>query len=121
MRKDRPSGARPDGTAAPEGERRAPGRTGQERAAILIVGRDARAQEMLSREVTGRYGVDYQILVCDEPSKLEPAIRRLQAAGTPVAMVIGGVGETDPDGIEVLARVRRRGPDGVPGSGGPLG
>jgi thioredoxin reductase len=106
MRKDRPSGARPDGTAASERERRAPGRTGQERAAILIVGRDARAQEMLSREVTGRYGVDYQILVCDEPSKLEPAIRRLQAAGTPVAMVIGGVGETDPDGIEVLARVR---------------
>jgi thioredoxin reductase (NADPH) len=30
----------------------------------------------------------------------------LLASGTPVALVIGGMGEADPDGIEVLARVR---------------
>jgi hypothetical protein len=30
----------------------------------------------------------------------------LISAGTPVALVIGGVGEVDPDGIEVLAQVR---------------
>ncbi len=40
------------------------------------------------------------------PALLEPVIRELLAAGTPVALVIGGVGETDPDGIEMLARVR---------------
>jgi thioredoxin reductase len=106
MREKRPSGARPDGTAAPEGEDRAPGETGGERASIVIVCRDARARETLRREVSGRYGVDYRVLVCDEPGEVEPMIRRLLAAGTPVAMVIGGVGETDPDGIEVLARVR---------------
>ena len=33
-------------------------------------------------------------------------MKELIAAGTPVALVIGGVGEADPDGIEVLARVR---------------
>ena len=33
-------------------------------------------------------------------------IRELLAAGMPVALVIGGVGEADPDGIEVLAPVR---------------
>ena len=33
-------------------------------------------------------------------------IRGLLASGTPVALVIGGVGEADPDGIEVLAPVR---------------
>ncbi len=106
MRQDRPSGARPDGTAAPEGEASAPGGTGQERAAIVIVSRDARARETLSREVSGRYGVDYRVLVCAEPAEVEPVIGGLLAAGTPVALVIGGVGETDPDGIEVLARVR---------------
>jgi thioredoxin reductase len=106
MREKRPSGARPDGTAAPEGEDRAPGGTGDERAAIVIVCRDARARETLHREVSGRYGVDYRVLVCAEPGEVEPVIRQLLAAGTPVAMVIGGVGETDPDGIEVLARVR---------------
>ena len=61
---------------------------------------------LLAEELSGRYGVDYRIVVCDEPAVLEPVIRELLAAGTPVALVIGGVGETDPDGIEVLARVR---------------
>ena len=37
---------------------------------------------------------------------LESVISELLADGTPVALVVGGVGETDPDGIEVLARVR---------------
>ncbi len=33
-------------------------------------------------------------------------MRDLRAAGLPVALVIGGVGAQDPDGIEVLAAVR---------------
>ncbi len=106
MMNDRPSGARPEGTAAPEGNGRAPCGTGRERAAILIVSRDARARDTLSREVSGRYGVDYQVFACAEPAEAEAVIGRLVAGGTPVALVIGGVGETDPDGIEVLARVR---------------
>src|SRR5215469_9691968 len=78
----------------------------RERAAIVIVSRDAIVQKTLSEELSGRYGVDYQIIVCDEPTELDSRIRELLRAGTPVALVIGGVGEADPDGIEVLAQVR---------------
>jgi thioredoxin reductase (NADPH) len=79
--------------------------TGQQRAAIVVVGRDAGIRKTLGAELSGRYGVDYRIVVCDEPAVLESVISELLAAGTPVALVIGGVGETDPDGIEVLAGV----------------
>jgi thioredoxin reductase len=76
------------------------------RAAIVIVGRDASEREALSRELSGRYRVDYQIVVCNEPAELESLTTKLLQADTPVALAIGGVGETDPDGIEVLAQIR---------------
>jgi thioredoxin reductase len=75
-------------------------------AAIVIVSRDAAALRALSRELSGRYGADYRIVVCGEPAELDARIRDLLRAGGPVALVIGGVGEADPDGIEVLARAR---------------
>jgi thioredoxin reductase len=106
MKEDGPSVVQPDGTAAPVSEGGAACGTGQQRAAIVVVGRDASVRKALDAELSGRYGMDYRIVVCDEPAVLEPVIRELLAAGTPVALVIGGVGETDPDGIEVLARVR---------------
>ena len=76
-------------------------------AAIVIVGRDTGAQEILSWQLSKRYGADYQIVVCGRPAELEPWMRDLRAAGLPVALVIAGVGAQDPDGIEVLAGVRR--------------
>jgi thioredoxin reductase len=106
MTDDRPSVVQPDETAAPVGEGRATRGTGAERAAIVIVSRDASVRKALSEELSGRYGVDYRIVVCEEPAFLETAIGELLAAGTPVALVVGGVGETDPDGIDLLARVR---------------
>jgi thioredoxin reductase (NADPH) len=105
MTDDRPSVVQADGTAS-TGQGGGPGGTDRERAAIVIICRDATAREILNWELSGRYSADYQIVVCDEPTELEPAIGELLAAGTPVALVIGGVGEADPDGIEVLARVR---------------
>ena len=75
-------------------------------AAIVIVSRDPGAREILHRELSKRYGADYQIVACDRPGELEPWMRDLRAAGLPVALVIGGVGAQDPDGIEVLAAVR---------------
>jgi hypothetical protein len=75
-------------------------------AAIVIVCREPGAQEILRRELSKRYGSDYQIVVCDRPAELAPWMRDLGAAGLPVALVIGGVGAQDPDGIEVLAAVR---------------
>src|SRR6516165_9330145 len=91
---------------APAGSEAASGRAGGRRAAIVVVDRDADDREILSRELSKRYGADYSIAVCDKPEELEPRVRELIAAGTPVALVIGGVGEADPVGIEVLARVR---------------
>jgi thioredoxin reductase (NADPH) len=75
-------------------------------AAIVIVGREPGVRQILHRELSKRYGADYQIVVCDRPGQLEPWMRDLRAAGLPVALVIAGVGRADPDGIEVLATVR---------------
>ncbi len=75
-------------------------------AAIVIVCREPGAQEILRRELSKRYGSDYHVAVCGRPAELAPWMRDLGAAGLPVALVIGGVGAQDPDGIEVLAAVR---------------
>jgi thioredoxin reductase len=75
-------------------------------AAILIVSGEPGARQILHRELSKRYGVDYQIVACARPADLAPWMRDLRAAGLPVALVIGGVGADDPDGIEVLAAVR---------------
>ena len=94
-------------TAADEGLGAAVGgETAGAQAAIVIVCRDPGAREILHRELSKRYGGDYQIVVCGRPGELEPWMRDLGAAGLPVALVIGGVGAQDPDGIEVLAAVR---------------
>src|SRR5215472_14998386 len=75
-------------------------------AAILIVSHDPGTREILHRELSKRYGADYQIMACQQPAELAAWMRDLRAAGLPVALVIGGVGGQDPDGIEVLAGVR---------------
>ena len=94
-------------TAADEGLAAAVrGEAAGAQAAIVIVCREPGAREILHRELSKRYGSDYQIVVCDRPAELAPWMRDLAAAGLPVALVIGGVGAQDPDGIEVLAAVR---------------
>jgi thioredoxin reductase len=82
------------------------GETAGAQAAIIIVSRDPGTREMLHRELSKRYGADYQIVVCDRTAELGAWMRDLRAAGLPVALVIGGVGAQDPEGIEVLATVR---------------
>jgi thioredoxin reductase (NADPH) len=82
------------------------GEAAQAQAAIVIVCREPGTREILQRELSERYGADYQILVCGRPAELAPWMRDLMAAGLPVALVIGGVGAQDPDGIEVLSAIR---------------
>jgi thioredoxin reductase len=82
-----------------------PGETAGEHPAIVIVSRDPQARRRLDGELSRRYGMDYQVIVCDQPTELETRLRNLAEAGTPIAMVIAGVGELDPDGIEVLGTV----------------
>ena len=97
----------PAGPAAAQGSREsARGGTASLTAAIVVACRDAPAREVLSQELCKRYGADYRIVVCGRPAELGSRIKGLLAAGTPVALVIGGVGAQDPDGIEVLAAIR---------------
>src|SRR5262245_6157643 len=74
--------------------------------AIVIVSRDDAARQNLHRELAKRYGADYQIVVCGEPTELAAAIRKVQDAGEQVALIIGGIGGQDPEGIDTLATVR---------------
>jgi thioredoxin reductase len=106
MTEELPAESRPDGAAARAGQARPRAGIGDGRAAIVIISRDAIARQTLSSELSGRYEPDYRIVVCGQPAELDARIRELLGADVPVALVIGGVGEADPDGIEVLARVR---------------
>jgi thioredoxin reductase (NADPH) len=82
------------------------GETARAQAAIVIVSREAAARQILQRELSKRYGADYQVVACGRPAELEAWMRDLRTAGLPVALVIGGVGGQDRDGVEVLAAVR---------------
>jgi CheY-like chemotaxis protein len=88
------------------GQESRPGHAAEERPAIVIAGREAAVRDVLSRELSRRYGADYQIVVCGQPAELEPRLRALLAAGRPVALIISGLSADDPDGIEVLAAIR---------------
>ena len=72
-------------------------------AVIVIVSRDAGTREVLHRELSKRYRADYQIVACARPAELAAWMRDLRAAGLPVALVIGGVGGQDRDGIRCWA------------------
>ena len=101
------------GIAAVAYQGTAPAVRGQDagaQAAIVIVSRAPAAREILHRELSKRYSADYQILTCGRPAGLAARMRDLRAAGLPVALVIGGVGGQDRDGIEVLAAIRRTDP-----------
>ena len=92
--------------AAPTGQDQARGDVGDGQAAIVVVSHDAGIRGALSRELSGRYATDYRIVLCDDPASLTAQVRNLVRAGTPVALVVGGVGTEDPDGLEVLAAIR---------------
>jgi thioredoxin reductase len=79
---------------------------GPQSAIVVVVGRDPGARQILYRELSKRYGADYQIAVCDRPGQLASWMRDWRAAGLPVALVISAVGGQDRDGIEALAAVR---------------
>ena len=100
-------------TASPDRDQARDGGGGDGRAAIVVVSRDAGIRGALSRELSGRYDADYRIVVCDDPASLAAHLRNLVRAGTPVALVVGGVGTEDPDGLEVLAGIRAIDPTAV--------
>src|SRR5690348_8956503 len=106
MGKDRLSVGKEGQTAAPMGGG-APTGPGTTRPAIVIVEGDPGERDTLYEELSKRYEVDYRIVVCGKPVEAEALIWDLLVAGTPVALVIGGVGAADPAGLDALAAIRR--------------
>jgi thioredoxin reductase len=76
------------------------------RAAIVVVSHDSASRERVHHELAWRYSTDYQIVTCDYPPGLAAQLQALRAAGTPVALVVGGISGQDPDGIDVFSAVR---------------
>jgi len=75
-------------------------------AAIVVVSRDSAILQRVHHELAWRYSTDYKIVTCDYPPGLAAQLRALRAAGTPAALVVGGVSGQDPGDIEVFAAVR---------------
>jgi thioredoxin reductase (NADPH) len=78
---------------------------GRRRAAVIVVSQDSAVRDCLDAELTKRYGRDYDVVVVT-PELIGPTMLRMRSDATPVALVIGGLGAADPDGIEILAGVR---------------
>ena len=76
-----------------------------DRPVVIVVSQDAQVREGLRAELTKRYGADYDVQSV-VPSELRPLMIRMRADDVPVALVLGGTGGADPDGIDVLAGVR---------------
>ena len=72
------------------------------RGALAVLTRDAGLRQAVARELARRYGVDYAVLAAAEPAQLRDELRR---SDVPVALLLGGVGDADPDGLAVLRDV----------------
>jgi thioredoxin reductase len=74
------------------------------RAALLVVTADDDARATVTAELDRRYGRDYEIVGCAGPDE---AVDRLTASTLPVAVLFGGLGDADPDGLAVLRGLHR--------------
>jgi thioredoxin reductase len=70
------------------------------KAALAVISRDDTVRTATARELERRYGADYAVVCCTVPEEVTAA---LAAVGDPpVAVLLGGVGEFDPDGLALL-------------------
>lgn len=82
----------------------------QRRAAIVVVARDPDGRRIVGREITNRYGVDYDVEVVDGPAVADARLDDFAAQERPVALVLASFTEHDEDALEFLARTRSRHP-----------
>ncbi|MBL8929540.1 MAG: FAD-dependent oxidoreductase [Kineosporiaceae bacterium] len=73
------------------------------RPVILAATREPASRAALRAQLSGRYGLDYQVVVLDDPARL-PARVAEWGDQAPIALILAGYGERDPDGLEALAR-----------------
>ncbi|HVM52333.1 MAG TPA: FAD-dependent oxidoreductase [Acidimicrobiales bacterium] len=74
--------------------------------AIVCLSTDERTRQVLEDEVLRRYGGDYHVVVCDSVAHAVADLTDLQREQRPVALVLAGYSDADPEGIAFLARAR---------------
>jgi thioredoxin reductase (NADPH) len=74
---------------------------------ILVVHEDRESREIIKRDLTKRYGGDYEVLSADEPHDAIHLLDRLAADRRPVSVMIAHLRMHQMDGIELLSRARR--------------
>jgi thioredoxin reductase len=75
------------------------------RPSVVVVSQDGDVRSALVEELRKRYGAEYEI-VAFPTEQSRAGLAALAGAETPVALVIGGVGGLDSDGIAAIADVR---------------
>ncbi|MGX5657295.1 FAD-dependent oxidoreductase [Geodermatophilus nigrescens] len=84
--------------------------SGGREACLLVVTRDHDVRGTTTAELTRRYGGDYEVRSCASP---EEAAATLTDEGPPVAVLLGGFGDADPDGLAELRALHARTPGAV--------
>jgi thioredoxin reductase len=74
--------------------------SGNQQSAIVVVTRDDGVRDAVTRELDRRYGADYVVLSCTDPVSGGEVLAELD--GMPVAALLGGFGDDDPDGLAEL-------------------
>jgi thioredoxin reductase (NADPH) len=74
--------------------------------AIVLNSRSPADLAVLAHELGKRYGADYDLIACSTPDDTVGRVEALRGAGHPVALVLSGLSDDDPDGVEVLCRCR---------------
>ena len=77
-----------------------------DRPAIAVITRSARTMKIVAEELTKRYGDDYHVETCDDPSRAVDELERLAQAQTDVALVLTGFSDEDDDGLSTMASVK---------------
>ncbi|PFG39591.1 thioredoxin reductase (NADPH) [Georgenia soli] len=72
------------------------------RPAIVLLSREPGMRALVQRALRRRYEQDYQVRVHGDVASLRETLGQLRADETPVALLMVGYGEEEPDGLSVL-------------------
>jgi thioredoxin reductase (NADPH) len=75
-----------------------------QRAALVVLTRDDEVRDTVTAELERRYARDYAILPCADQAEAGPGLAGL---GLPAAVLFGGMGGVDPDGLTLLRGLHR--------------
>src|SRR5215510_9332098 len=77
-----------------------------DRPVLLVAAAADRTRQVVAEELEKRYGVDYEVITCNEPARARDDLQDLAARHRDVAIVLAAYAEADPDGLDVIANVR---------------